>query len=120
MVIKSNNKVDLYDKTITNCVECTGQTICGKKYTPTNLTCIPTCTCTAHCYGEGFVDAWALNEKVVYCCDCVACGVLCKEFVNCDVFICDDLVKKYDMPWLIVCTCCWGTCTYCCYYDYPN
>lgn len=107
MVVRSNIKLDQYDKAITNCVETSGHTIPGKKYTPTNInTCdIPTCTCTVHCYDEGFVDAWALNEKVVYCCNCAACGVLCKEFVNCEVTITDDLVKKYDAPKIVCCGC---------------
>ena len=110
MVIRSNNKVDQYDKAITTCVQDTGHTIPGKKYTPTSTCNIPTCTCTLHCYDEGFVDAWALNEKVVYCCNCVACGVLCKEFVNCEVNITDDLVQTYDAPKIVCCGC--GCCIY--------
>ena len=112
MVVRSTIKVDQYDKAITNCVEATGHTIPGKKYTPTNInTCdIATCTCTVHTYDEGQVDAWALWEKLLYVGNCSTCPVCGKTFTSCEVTITDDLVEKYDAPKIVCC----GAC--CCIY----
>lgn len=93
MVVISDNKLDEYGRTLSHCKCDCSATITWYSYTPTNITCQPTCcACKSKDLYEWEIYPWALG----YASSSTEWGTTTNVYNFCDVVLCDDLISKYD------------------------